>query len=385
MKASCWHLIRKEKLILAVLLLTGLFIHSGCGQDDPVSDLYAQAEAFILSQQSSDGRWRSQSHAVLRSGQALTPYITMVLLEGKGFRDESKRRAAYKALHAMSEADQQPGFEDSLLVEYPTYSVSLLIRALTLMGDSVPRDRIDALGKMLLTGQYDGERGIAEHAPFFGGWGFGEANIPHGSSGMIDLSHTRRALEALSLLEGVPNEVFENARIFLRNMQVSERPPVDSLENWYNANKGGFYFSPVSPATNKGGGISRLGLYNAYATTTCDGILASLAAGFDESDAIVRDALDWLVRNPALDQPAGIHRTSAWYGALFYYHLAVRAEVYHRFDMPGNWRNEIFNLLAERVQEDGSFFNPYGAANKEDDPLVATTMALRALHFIMQE
>jgi hypothetical protein len=48
-------------------------------------------------------------------------------------------------------------------------------------------------------------------------------------------------------------------------------------------------------------------------------------------------------------------------------------------DFDGIWRNEMEVIVSEKQSEDGSFSNPNGAPNKEDDPLLATALAIIAL------
>jgi hypothetical protein len=50
----------------------------------------------------------------------------------------------------------------------------------------------------------------------------------------------------------------------------------------------------------------------------------------------------------------------------------------------GSWKNEIVRLLRERQREDGSFANPFGSPNKEDDPLLATTLVVRTLTHLIR-
>jgi len=57
----------------------------------------------------------------------------------------------------------------------------------------------------------------------------------------------------------------------------------------------------------------------------------------------------------------------------------VRSEVYHRINWQGNWQSDILTFLKNQQFDDGSFFNPDGARNKEDDPILATAMAILAL------
>jgi hypothetical protein len=103
-------------------------------------------------------------------------------------------------------------------------------------------------------------------------------------------------------------------------------------------------------------------------------------------DERLQAAQQWLRTHPALDHPQGIppDHPEQWQQVLFYYHVAARAAVYHALNWPGNWRQELIALLATRQRSDGSFVNPYGAPNKEDDPLLATALAVEALGYAVR-
>ncbi|NIP85921.1 MAG: hypothetical protein GTO03_10320, partial [Planctomycetales bacterium] len=77
-----------------------------------------------------------------------------------------------------------------------------------------------------------------------------------------------------------------------------------------DAYDGGFYFSPVVLAANKGRteGSREPAPWRSYATATCDGLLALLAAGVPVEDERVRSARAWLARHPRVDLPAGVPR-----------------------------------------------------------------------------
>ena len=68
-----------------------------------------------------------------------------------------------------------------------------------------------------------------------------------------------------------------------------------------------------------------------------------------------------------------------WHLVMVFYHLAARAEAYQAIGHEGNWRQEIEKIISEKQVMDGSFSNPNGAPNKEDDPLLATALAIIAL------
>jgi hypothetical protein len=123
-----------------------------------------------------------------------------------------------------------------------------------------------------------------------------------------------------------------------------------------------------------------LAYYPSYATTTCDGVLALLAAGVARNDERVAAAANWLARHTDLSRVGGIPpNPSQWEHVMFYYHLMVRSEAYRALEVEGLWAQELVSLLAERQRPDGSFSNPLGAPNKEDDPLLATAMVIGTL------
>ncbi len=155
--------------------------------------------------------------------------------------------------------------------------------------------------------------------------------------------------------------------------QGDRRPPYD----------GGFYASTVTVGLNKGGAVTdSLGLsyYPSYSTTTCDGVLTLLAAGVPADDERVRRAAEWLSMHTDLTVVQGIpENPSQWQHVMFYYHLLVRSEANTALGIGGTWPDDMLALLADRQRPDGSFSNPGGAPNKEDDPILATTMVVGTL------
>ncbi|MFQ5570758.1 MAG: hypothetical protein ACE5G0_13825, partial [Rhodothermales bacterium] len=137
----------------------------------------------------------------------------------------------------------------------------------------------------------------------------------------------------------------------------------------------------VNKSAAVAGAPPELPLFDSYATTTCDGLLALLAAGVPPDDERVLAAARWLRVHPTLAYPEGIpeNHPAQWHRVLFYYHLAVRAEAYRALGETGSWPDELVQVLGEKQREDGSFSNPYGAPNKEDDPILATALVVQAL------
>ena len=111
-----------------------------------------------------------------------------------------------------------------------------------------------------------------------------------------------------------------------------------------------------------------------------------LASGYTQKDKPIRDALHWLQDHPKWLYPEGIplDDPEQWQEVMFFYHLAVRSEVYSLVDIDGDWRDKVIYLLEKRQLDNGSFSNPMGGPNKEDDPLMATVFAVGALTFVLK-
>jgi hypothetical protein len=207
----------------------------------------------------------------------------------------------------------------------------------------------------------------------------------------MDIAHTRRVLQALREAGTADGAVFDRALVFLRLMQrhPSERRPHPApLETAASLSRGvrfdgGFFFSPVVLDANKGMVLAdRHGAFHgSYATATCDGILALLAAGLPPADERIRAARSWLLGHERLDHPEGIPTDTpqAWGEAVYYYHLAVRAETCAALGIPERLRTRMPLELAPRQRPDGSFANERNHLMKEDDPLLATALAVIAL------
>ena len=371
----------------AVTLL--LFAAAQCIQDnrpalEEAEELRRAAILYLSDQQATDGGWHSETHAILRSGQALTPFILLSLIEAAEKRPAVPNDVLFRGVDFLRGHISETGIvgiSDPLLLEYPNYATSYTLRVLVAYGASEDSSRIRNMRRYLLDQQLTERRGVDPEHAAYGGWGFGETRLRLGEVGHVDLSHTLRVVEALRVSGDIEPSVYDHAGSFLRRMQTKYGAPANYID-------GGFYYSPIVVAANKGGGVSSDSdepIYRSYATATCDGLLALLASGFSRSDSSIVKAASWLEKHPALDHPEGIPKDhpAQWHEALFYYHLAARAAVYRRIGWPEKARTEMTMLLAERIQPDGSFVNRYGAPNKENDPLLATALAVRVLTAIL--
>jgi hypothetical protein len=298
-------------------------------------------------------------------------------------RPEGGVARALAFLRAHVDSSGALGLAVAPVLEYPVYSTAYAVRVLAEHGAPGDSALVRRMAGYLRAQQFTEARGIGPDHPAYGAWGFGETNLGPGQTGHLDLSHTRRALGALRAARALDAAAAEAATRFLRLVQKHPsdgrpRPPDGVLPDSAHYD-GGFYASSVSFGVNKAG-TTPAGVFGSYATATADGLLALLDAGHAPASEPVQAALGWLRAHPGWDEPTGLppDDPARWQRVMQLYGLATRAEAYDRLGETG-WEDEVASLLAARQQPDGSFVNPEGAPNKEDDPLLATALAVEAL------
>jgi hypothetical protein len=367
--------------------------------------LTAKLQRFLWRSQSPDGSWRSKNYGVLRSGQALTPFVLHALIGAEPASLDSQGAAKAIAWIRRHLRDGCLGVADPDVLEYPVFATSFALRCMVAVHrhtsdrtrdvndsatDGLVRD-IHQMRRFLLGEQFRESRGFTPNDLAYGGWGFG-GKQPPGQTGHMDLAHTRWTLQSLAGSSTETQEHRAPAQTFLRLLQKhpsearSQPIPGASVSGEHSSGRppfdGGFYFSPIVIGANKGR-IERAGdkaHFRSYATATCDGLLALLAAGVKRSDDRARAARRWLVTHSSWEYPAGIPREypEPWGDAVYFYHQAVRAEVYRRLRIGGDWPRQLIVRLRNHVRDDGSIANRRSPLMKEDDPILCTTLALMA-------
>ena len=343
--------------------------------EDPGRIALESAVQYLWSQQHADGAWRSETHAWLRSGQALTPFVLLALLESERVlarRDPEGARRALAFIRSSIGAQGIVGLAEPGVPEYPNYATAFALRCFLRIAPAGD----EAIGRLVVAlkrEQFRAAIGFDESSPVFGAWGFG-GRRPEGSPGHVDLSYTRHVLEALQEAGCEDPDLRARVRVFLARMQKRGEPFYD----------GGFFFTPNVPTANKAGAARAANgreYFRSYATATCDGVIALIAAGVTMNDERVEDALRWLTEHDDLEGPAGIppDEPNGWKDSIRFYHWTVRAEAHRLLGGPPGWRDGIVRFLLAEQQADGSFVNTRNHLMKEDDPLLATALAVLAL------
>lgn len=390
--------------IILVLISVGLAASVSLATSEPTPRELAleRAANFLWSKQREDGSWRSDYYGVMRSGQSLTPFVFYALMQStdglsEGIDDQA-RNACQFIRHSIDD-EGAVGRMDPDILEYPVYSTSYAIEAieeysqhLSDFAFCLKSDLLRELQRMqgfLLAAQYRDENGFEPRHVAYGGWGF-NAPVGKGIVGHMDIAHTRKALAALAdyPVDSKLDALRERAKLFLLLMQkdpsatAAQPHAVELAEgNATSVFDGGFYFSPVALSANKAPYDETTHSWPSYASATCDGILALLAAGVPDDDPRMIAAVDWLRKHPDVDFPQGVpaDHPEPWGDAIRFYHYAVRAEVYHKLSFPAADKKRLAAAVLKHQLSDGSFSNSHSPLMKEDDPLVCTSLAMIAL------
>jgi prenyltransferase beta subunit len=327
-------------------------VAAGCGRGQPSA--IERAARFLWNQQSEDGGWHSRTYGLLRSGQSLTGFVLDSLLRAPDLAPKGGVNRALAFLDRHTDPEGAIGRKDPALADYPNYGTACA-------GMAFARAKRDPsrLIAWLRTQQFSEQTGWKPADPAFGAWGMGGSQRVAPFTGHVDLSMTRHVLQALAaagVREG--DAAFERAKIFVERCQNPD---------------GGFFFSTVVLEANKAGHDGDR--YRSYGTATADGILSLLAMGYPVAHPRVQSARGWLQKHHRPDGASGFTTIASarWTVGLRFYYAAMAAEAFRRSGLEPPPHD------LERTQRpDGSWVNSENLV-KEDDPLIATSFAIRAL------
>jgi len=344
-------------------------IAAGCTQRDT---RIQKAARYLWAKQAEDGGWHSQTYGLLRSGQSLTPFVLDALLDVPENVVAPPAGAIDRAIAFIKRNINQDGLlglMDSTAVDYPNYATGLAVRALSRAKSPGWEPMLAALRLQ----QFTEANGWHRDDPPYGAWGMGgERRVPP-DAGHVDLAMTRYVLEGFAAAGArPPDRALADALVYLDRCQNPD---------------GGFFFSTVEADINKAGEDAshnraqrqepamrgkageQAGKFRSYGSTTADGVLALRAAGVAADDPRMARAKRWLRDHHRFDRVPGFEGTAreTWSeGLRFYYAGAISSA------MPE------LSVLLPLQRADGSWANPNNIV-KEDDPLIATAFALRAI------
>ena len=362
MRLECW--------IVPILLAEAGCARSGQPARPPSS--LAKAAAYLWSQQADDGGWHSHTYGLLRSGQSLTPFVLEALQqvpEAQYPLPGAKVDRAIAFIRRNTQTSGALGTADAGIPDYPNYSTALAVSAVCRARRGDWQAYIKPMVSYLRQQQFTEQNGWRRPDPAYGAWGMGGDRRTPPDTGHVDLSMSRYVIEALHAA-GVPqaDPAFACARVFVERCQNFDPQHPDAAD-------GGFFFSTTESDTNKAGHDGKR--FRSYGTTTADGILALLGTG-PPGDPRVGAAQRWLTNHHRdMDVPGFSGEAyQRWPRGLAFYYASASAQAFQMLGVdagPG-----VVASLRRTQRPDGSWANPENLV-KEDDPLIATPLAVRAL------
>jgi Prenyltransferase and squalene oxidase repeat len=343
----------------------------GCAA--PPQQALRKATEWLWNHQDADGGWHSKTYGLLRSGQSLTPFVLDALLEVPEDIYPQPRVNVERAIAFIRTHTQQTGAlgtTDREIPDYPNYATALAVSALARAGRPGREAQIAPMVAYLRLQQFTEQNGWHRQDPVYGGWGMGGDRRAPPDTGHVDLSMTRYVLEALRSAGGSDADpTFACARVFVERCQNFDPQHPDDAD-------GGFFFSTTEFDTNKAGQDGNH--FRSYGTTTADGILALLATGHARTDPRVIAAQGWLHTHHRDMEVPGFRGESyrRWPRGLMFYYASTSAKAFQALHVDGG--NGVLEGLRRTQRSDGSWTNPEILV-KEDDPLIATPFAIRAL------
>lgn len=342
-----------------------------------------KALAWLVAAQDKDGGWHSEAYGALRGGAAIT---SLVLYAASGLPEEF--RSPHVAALKRGYAFLQPGIKKQGCVacpdgslDFPVYASPLLLTATRRLMLGATEAERKTLADFIVASQLAEARGFKPGDRHFGGWDLMGNSKVVGLTSDTNVSLAVYALEALAGLKEAS----------VLKTQIRAREWLAGCQNF--PGDGGFRFSPdPSSLNNKAEWTDKEQTHpRSYGSATADGLRALIAAGVTPADKHVAAALKWLIDRPDLEEVPGfsdLPPENDWKSGLLYYYYASLARCLAWFpetagnarDVPlrKNRREALSAKLLKLQQDDGHWQND-SARMREDDPLIATSLALSAL------
>jgi len=411
-----WRAVRRP----AVAALVGLLAllppaavhthHAAAGPADPAiavtEPAIERAAGFLVAQQQNDGSWRSGHYAQFADGVSLTAHVALQL-HRSGHADLRQHARAIEFLLTHNNGMPEP--------HEPVHTTALMLELLA-RAETPDVEALQTRVERLSVRRLSAANGHPPGHPDHGGWSYALIDPPARDRAPIpspfsaNLSATRFAIDAaLAVHERAPALMPEQtlaewtaaaAALALRCQNTPARGPADGTGidgRPIVFNDGGFFFSPSDPALNKAGALQpdRPGgqRFHSYGSATSDALWLLLRTGHEPGHPAVRSGMTWLDQRltDAPPGPAAIHPgrfprdREILRFSYEYYFLMNSARLLEEWDRQAGltdwqsaWAVRMRDVLIERQQRDGSWSNPR-KEGREDDPLVATPMALAAL------
>jgi hypothetical protein len=339
------------------------------------------ALGHLAGRQSSDGAWRSESYAAFRDGDALTPVVLWAMQTvSSGLVHEEMWTRGVRWLERLTDAQSERA-ELWAGLRYPLFTASYAARVLAKRGDL--RRALVWVG-LIAELRTSPALGWAVDDPACGAWSDSSAppRYTQPVPDMLAPNISATALAVQALCAAGDAAAGQTTRPFLEHCQNFASSRTGDFDD------GGFFFALDDPIRNKAGMAGRDSegrvRFRSYGSATCDGYLALRACGLRADHPRLQAAGDWLRR-----ESHGLAHGGKWsvergaaQESLVFYHAQALAAVLRAIEPEADWAREhrrtLITDLVARQLADGSW-QGVSPESCEDEPLLATAFALRAL------
>jgi hypothetical protein len=282
-------------------------------------------------------------------------------------------------------------------LSYPVYSAAGAVIVLSDPSNAKDRRARDSRLEFLRSRQLTEALDWQPVDVAYGGWGYASGlprkpkpGEPVPALSEPNLSATVFALEALCAAGCGPDDpAIRKARTFVLRCQNFAEGSDRQDPKFDN---GGFFFIPGDAVRNKAGVAGRDAQkrerFNSYGSASADGLRALLMCGAASDASRVKAAQRWLDTHFAPDIHPGAYAEDREFArqAPYYYYARSQSIAWTLLQVKEDTEREpiarraaaLANELVKRQQTDGSWRNA-AVDVREDDPLVATPLALEAL------
>ncbi|MBN1553551.1 MAG: terpene cyclase/mutase family protein [Phycisphaerae bacterium] len=350
----------------------------------------ADGAAYLIRQQNKDGGWSVGEGSAT---PAITAMVLKALVQHPDYGpDHPAVKKGYEVLLSYKQPDGGIYNPKEGVVAY-TSAVALMTLAAAKdpKYDKDIKDLVAYLKSLQIqpgANSADGSNALA-------------GGVSYGPRGRPDLTNVGMWMEALHDA-GVKGDdpAMQRAVAFVSRLQNSSE--TNKLA-WAakGTNDGGFvYVMPgADPGRGKGPGRQRgdrgngrrprggmRGGIRTYGSLTYTGFKSLLYANVDRNDPRVKAAFSWIRRYWRLDGNPNMPMEQSHQGLYYYYHVFAKA--LRAWGLPvvtdakkakHNWREELIDALAARVNEDGSWVNKASSRWWEGNPVLTTCYAVLAL------
>lgn len=326
-----------------------------------------RAIGYLADQQQDDG---SISR---RIGIGPTALCTLGLLRSGRSVDDP---LVAKGLAFLEEATQETGGIHMPGGRIPNYETCIAMICFEAANKDGRYDKIVKNADTFLRGgQIDEKKGKDKSDPTYGGMGYGGRSRP-------DLSNTAFMIDALKSCGAASDDpAIQKALAFVSQCQNLEGPH-NTTKYADKVNDGGFYYTGALSKMDEARETTDGGL-RSYGSMTYSGLKSMIYAGLDKDDPRMKAAIGWIRKNYGLKSNPGMGNAGLYY----YYNTFAKAmdvlgqgEFEDAKGVKHDWRKELFEELASRQKENGSWVND-NQRWMEGDPNLATSFALLALTY----